>query len=494
MKTTKNQLLLIILVCITAFFLIYSPHLSNPFPLHIDEYHHISSSINLKQNNLTPNLSNTEIGFHFVLLTISYLTNLILSYKYLAAIYIILTILTLFTITKQETKQFKESFLISIFTIIFLISIKSNVNLLGFWFFTPLTLAIPLIYLYIHLFTSGINHQNKKHLIYSLLIMLLLLPIHAISILFSLPILLIYLIIKRNKINPLKKNLSLFLAIPLVGIIIFKLTTQFPTNQLLQKLFSLILFKKGWGVLELNNSPFELYSPIAYILAIIGLLAILSNKKYRENLLIHVIWPLTLILSIIIFKLTNISFLSPYQRNLFYLVISLPFLSAFGLYQIIKHLKKLSKNPTTHKILKILLIILVIFLTFKSYYLIPEQTQLYKTINQSDYKALTFLTQYPSSTILTPIQISMAVFPISSHNPLATYYFYGNRQDLEQFYQTTNCNTKNQIITKHNISFIYSKSKIDCDWGEIYNKNKNIIYKTNQPTPSPQPHSLPTPP
>jgi hypothetical protein len=277
----------------------------------------------------------------------------------------------------------------------------------------------------------------------------------------------------------LRKTLSLFLAIPIIGILIFKLTTKFPTNQLLQKLFSLILFKKGWGVLELNNSLFELYSPIAYLLAIIGLLSILSNKKYRENLSIHIIWPLTLIFSILIFKLTDISFLSPYQRNLFYLTISLPFLSAFGLYQLTKLIKKISKNPLTYKILKVLLIILVIFLTFKSYYQIPEQTQLYKTIDQSDYEALSFLTQFPSSIILAPIQISPAVFPISNHKPLATYYFYGNRQDLETFYQSTKCNLKNQLIQKHNISFIYSKSLIDCNWQELYNKDNNLIYKTN---------------
>ena len=69
------------------------------------------------------------------------------------------------------------------------------------------------------------------------------------------------------------------------------------------------------------------------------------------------------------------------------------------------------------------------------------------------------------------------MYPVSKHPPLATLYFYGDRNILDRFFETDDCNTKNQIISENKVSYILSEKSIECNWEIIYNKKNNIIYK-----------------
>src|SRR5690606_35896863 len=129
---------------------------------------------------------NIESGFHFLLFLSSYLIDLVLNYKYLPALWATFSALTLFYLVYKKSGN---NFYLGLLSIIFFASIKSNVNILGLWFFTPLTFAIPFIFLYFYLFTEGVEKENTKMVIGSLLIMIFLLPFHAISVLFSIPVL-----------------------------------------------------------------------------------------------------------------------------------------------------------------------------------------------------------------------------------------------------------------------------------------------------------------
>jgi len=475
---------LFIITLIFIFLLIYSPHFKNPYPIHIDEWHSITESIKLKENGLTKGLQATKIGFYIILASLSYLTNLILVYKFLPAIWALISAITLFYIVKSKTSNLKSSFLVAILSIIFFASIKSNANLTGLWFFTPLTFSIPFIFLYIYLFSEGIQRQNKKFILISLIIMLLLIPIHAVSVLFAIPFLLIFSLFHFDYIKKERKFFSLFLLIPILGILLYSYLMDLTLINSTKSIFEQIQFKHGWGVLELKNSFFELYSPIGYLLAIFGLLYMVFNnsKKY----LIYILWPITVLIYIIIFKLTGTSLLSPYQRNLYYLAISLPFLSGLGTYNILRLIRKQTnkmknKNKKTiNKIISLILIISILFLTFNSYYQIPENIKLYKTIDNNNYQALQFLKDRPNPTeskVMAPAEISTAIYPITKLEPVATLFFYGNRNQVEIFFRSTDCQTKNQIITNNQVSYVLSETSINCNWEIIYNKNNNIIYK-----------------
>ena len=218
MKLTPNQKRTLTAVLILTLILVYSPHLANPFPNHIDEWRHITETIKLKQGEYSGNWNSVELGFHIFLLPLSILTNIVLFYKFLPAIWAIFSALTLFYIIKNKTSHLKKSFLIAIFSIIFFASIKSNANITGLWFFTPLTFSIPFIFLYIYLFSEGMQKQNKKYILSSFIIMILLIPTHAISVLFAIPALFIFSLFHLNYIKKQYKFFSIFLLIPLIGI------------------------------------------------------------------------------------------------------------------------------------------------------------------------------------------------------------------------------------------------------------------------------------
>ena len=111
MQIKKNYILITILLLI--FLLILSPRINNPYPTHIDEWHHITESIKLNYQ-LPSGITAAKAGFHYILLTLNSLTNLILIYKFLPALWAILTAIILFHIIKNQTNHLKSSFLIAI--------------------------------------------------------------------------------------------------------------------------------------------------------------------------------------------------------------------------------------------------------------------------------------------------------------------------------------------------------------------------------------------
>jgi hypothetical protein len=476
----KYQVYLLLAASIAVFLLIYSPHLDYKLPYHIDEWHHITETIRLKQGDYPGGTIGYRVGFHLLLIIPSLFANLISIYQYLPALFGVISALVLFFITYKITNK---NFFISLFAMIFFASLKSNTNITGLWFFTPLTLAIPLIYLYVYLLTQGLEKENKTFILTSLVIMLALIFIHPISLLFAIPFLIIFSLTKTKYLKKQKKFLSLFLLIPIIGIIFYSLMTKIPLTNTLGHLFSSLKFSQEWGVFIWDNSFFELYSLAGYLLAILGVAGIFLLKKTKKYLP-YLLWPATLLIFISIYKITKVSYLVPYQRALYYLALSLPILSALGIYYLIflinTNIRKIKieqhKIKTIKKLVLIIISILIIFLAFRSYTVIPEPLRLYKVIDQNDYQAMLFLSAFPTSTIMSDPQTSVALFPITGHKPVATLSFYGDRRDPDIFFLSQDCTTRQEILNKHNVSYVLSKWELNCPWEIIYDQ-KDIIYK-----------------
>lgn len=478
----KSRIFLIIIVLIFTFLLVYIPHLGYPFPRHVDEWHHITEAIKLEKGEYSGGATGYRIGFHILLLLLSKITNLVLIYQFLPAIWAVFSALVLFYVVYKKTDK---QFLIALFSMIFFASIKSNVNITGLWFFTPLTFSIPFIFLYIYFFTEGIEKHNRKFILLSLATMILLLFIHSISVLFAIPFLLIYSLFNFRYLKKEWKFFSIFLIIPIIGALFYKFMKEVPWNFLIRDLIIALQFKRGWGVLELNNSFFELYSLMGYILAVVGLVLIFRHRENLKKYLVYGLWPITVLISIMIYKKTGVSYLSPYQRNLYYFALSLSILSAFGLDYLLKIVKQLIIKTNFADVEKeflkrtvfVLIFIVVIFFTFLSYQKIPQQVALYQVIDNSEYQALLFLSKIPEKGVVMALpRISEALYPISGHKPVATYVFYGKRADVERFFLSEDCETKQQLINQYKVKYILSKSKINCGWKLIYDK-ENYIYK-----------------
>ena len=512
----KSQKILIILTLALAFFLVYQPHFSYRFPFHVDEWHHIAEATRLAnygeyfaalRSQTVSRFTGLEIGFHFFLFLLSWVVNLVLFYKFLPAIWAAVGALVLFYVTYKKTGR---NFLIAWLAMIFFASIKSNVNVSGLWFFTPLSFALPFIFLYAYFLTEGIEKQNKKFISLAVLIMVFLIPTHSISVLFILPALLIFLLINYRYVFKEYKFFLSFLVLPATGILFFKYALAIPWSKLLFKLSYLLQFRYGWGVLEVHNDLTEVYSAAGYLLAIVGLFFLLLGRNNRRHYF-YLLWPLTAFILVIVYKLTGISYLSPYQRNLYYFAVGLPFLSAVGLASLIKWVRhylpllianqnyrkyiqnffsfsvslKINEKYTRYiqravSFLAVLIISLVaIFFTFTGYYRIPKQLDLYFPIQEKDYQAIKFLSAYPPSKVMAPPFIASALYPIARHEPVGAVFFYGSREDVELFYLSAECEIKNQIIKKHQVKYIISPVPIDCGYDLIYQRINSLIYQVN---------------
>ncbi len=481
MELTKRDLILIAVISL-IFILVYSPHFQNPYPYHIDEWHNIEQALRIRQGEITYGVSGLEIGFRIFLFILSCFTDLVLIYKYLPALWAVISSLVLYYIARKKTNNFNEneSFLIAIMAMIFFASLKSNVNLLGLWFFTPLTFSIPFIFLYIYFFTEGIENNDKKMMLYSFLLMLCVLFSHAPSLLFSIPLLLIFCVIKIKKIKKIYKSQLYFLLIPLIGILFYNAIMRHPLLSI-NYIPKELIFKFGWGVLEMDNSIFEIYSLVGWLMALLGIIFIICNKKIHDYT-VFLLWFLLTLASVLVYKLSGLSPLAPYQRYFYYLGLSLPILSSFGLYfltSLVKnYMKKISQNKILEQVITLMIIFIVIIFLFYSYSSVPDNAELYQLIDNDAYSSVKFLTNFPKdSAVIAPAEISTAVFPISGHNAVATIFFKGNSTVLREFFNKNNCSEKNEIIKKYNAGYVISKKPLECNWPIIYAEKNITIYQ-----------------
>jgi hypothetical protein len=483
-KKKIGKVIIVILIVLLNFFVVYNIHLDRPFATHIDEWRALKESQSLVQGNYqAKGIDATEIGFHSFLAILWKTTDLVNIYKFLPAFWATLTGFILFLLVRKKT----NNFYISIFAWLFFASIKSNTNITGIWFFTPLSFALPFIFLYLFYFSEGLEKQNKKYTLLSLLFMAILVPTHAISLLFSLPLLIIYSLFHLNYLKKEWKFFLSFLIIPVIGLLIYSHFTNLNLVSSISSLFNNLTFKYGWGVIEADNSPLELYSLVGYILAIIGITSYFIFVKEKKKYLLYFLWPLVLVFMILFYKIFDFSFLSPYQRNLYYFAISLPFWSALGLYYSLKLIKKflsnIMKSEKKEIIIKSILsisLILIIILTFISYNRVPEQFRLYEVMNKNNYDSLIFLkSQLPGKVLAEPL-LSAAIPVVANKTILASTYFNSNKlPNLMKFLTTQDCNIKNQIIKDNKIKYIIQKQPLNCtnmNTTLIYNQT-NLVYK-----------------
>jgi len=473
----KRHVLILALTCIGIFLLVYSIHFNYKYPLHVDEWHHISETLKIRNGEYIMGVNMFRVGFDLFLLPFSYLFDLVKLYQFLPAIWAVLSALTLFFIVKYKTK----SYWIAVASMIFFTSLKSNVNIGGLWFFIPSVFCIPLIYLYVFFFSEGIEKQNKRYILISLGIMLATIFAHTSSFLFAIPILAIYSLFYFEYIKKEWRFFSTFSIIPVIGLLFYSLVKKIDILSAIKEIFFRLQFKYGYSPLELNNSPLEIYSLIGYTLAILGLYHILKNKK-TKNYLIYILWPVLTLTSVVIFKIFGISFLAPYQRTFYYFALSLPFLSALGLFYLLKakdifvsNIRKIKDKKTWKKYLEIILFIIIIILAFFQYNNIPGNVKIYHLIDDNDYNALLFLKNQSLGKVVSSPSIGSATYAVSGQKALGAIFFYGNKVKTKDFMSSSNCTVQNSMIKQLNVSYVLLEKPSICNWTLIYN-NTDVIY------------------
>jgi hypothetical protein len=479
---SKFQILLISLAALFVFILVFSPRIGNPFPAHIDEWHHIEETFALKNGSYTGGVFTYEIGFHVFLAGISYLFDLIMIYRFLPAILAVISSIVLFFLVYNLTNK---KFSISLISMIFFGMLHSSQNLLGINFFTPLSFSIPFIFLFVYWFIFGLQREKKVYITISVIIMIFLIPIYSLSVLAFIPLIFIMLIVYRKFVKKEYKFFLMLLLIPFAGLFFYFCVWNLPLSQAVPKLLNELTFDAGWKEYVQSNSLTEIYSLVGYFFAVIGFLSIIIKKE--KKFYPFLIWPACMLVWIFIFRLFEINFLSPYQRNFYFLVIGLPLISSLGFENFFNWIKEFFSKKSKQKE-KMLSAILIIFIILILLFAVKDAESAIKYrekkfITWGDYDDLIYLSSLPKGIVLSSLDVAEALKPISGQEPAVKLGFYKkeNAIDVTNFFESDVCENKDKIIQKLNVKYIISPINISCNY-KLLSSTNNFIYEIEEVT------------
>lgn len=463
---------------IFVFFIVYSPHFMNFYPFHFDEWTHISKTVTLRQEGLTFDWPMPiEIGFDILLLVISLFFDLVLIYQFLPAINAVIIAVILFYFLKKEFGYWA-----GLSSVIFLASLRSNINVLGLWFFVPVIAAISFDYLCLF-FLEGSVKNNKPERMYLVALFLFLIAfIHQSSFLVVALVVFIYLCFNYKFVLDNKKYFTpfLILAIPILLMILF-------FNHIFGGILSILSYLiwgpvriAGIDAAQISYSPFLFYGILLSIFAAIGYYFCYNNKKLL-TFRIYVIIPL---LNIFLFPLTNFTVFSSYQRYVYHFMIAALPLSAAGFYYSVNYARNLLKKygTTTAKLAFGIMIIFSFTIIFFNYYKMLPEARLIPTINSYELEALQSLRDYPEGNVLAVRRLGAPMKAVSNHEALYDLFNSEEETGLTEFYGG-NCSFKEEMLREkyfkqNETGYVHSKKQINCSFlKELYQNENNYIYE-----------------
>ncbi|MBD3313151.1 hypothetical protein GF345_01785 [Candidatus Woesearchaeota archaeon] len=322
-------------VLIFLFFMTYSPHFDYSYRLHADEWARIAASERLNHEQATQihsePIQHTEMLFIRLVNVMSRFSDILHSYQYLAAVFAVLSGLALFALVLYSTRGFQHSFLYSLFAVLAFGSLKSNTNLLGLWFFTPLTMAIPFLFLYSLALIAAVREKKNWLFIIAVLLLFIIALIHPLTAMFAfLTTILYFAFLICSKDMKLDRNLGYiilpFLALALISLIFFDVpgTLRF------------FYFQYGWTDPQINYNIIMLFGVFPALLAVAGF-----YNAFRKRQWFFFSWAIVGLVLVTMFQVLKFTYFVPYTRAVYYLLIGLAVLCAFGLDYASDFMKKL---------------------------------------------------------------------------------------------------------------------------------------------------------
>jgi len=395
----KNKIYLISLILLGCI-LIYNSN--NTFlPVHGDEWGHLAQGMFIKEEN---NLGfqhpyypgykfhlDYESGYHYYLAGLFTIIPIdpVLIYRYLPMLFFILNSICLY----YFVNYFKNE-RTALLSVLFFITIPSNLNILGNWFAVPLTFSLWMILLYflnLHkLFHKDIFKDKEIIFIMRCIFLALLMFIcYPFALFLTIFISLIYLSTKTNSYtNSYFPKIIILLIGVLIALFIHFIS---PTGLFFNRNFSQFIY--------FNNLIH--YSSIFGIIGIIGFFVYWKEQKLLALILLFITSNL------LAANIINGSFFIPYIRYMYYFCVFLAIFTAFGMnYLFTKYPNILSKLAV--------FIIIIISITF--YYNVPEEVKPYNMITEEDYYILKTIKE--GSIIKNEPRLSMAVYPIAKSKAL----------------------------------------------------------------------------
>lgn len=496
-KEKRLKALLVILALAFTFILVYSPHFNYRYPLHVDEWQHIAKAIYLEENgqivdgnpymrywSYAPNL---ERGMTVFLSEFFMLTGLdpITHYRFLPALFATISAFILFVLVYSLTKEFYPA----LFSIIFFTALKSNINIMGLWFFTPLTFSFPFIFLTVLSFIKGMEEKDNLKKINFIFFFIVTFFIYPISIIFIFFIILFFLVMNPVLIRKNMRSIFIFAIIPLLFFAyFFNFFWRDSFLTIIKNINQFFVFRHGWSKVELSYILPYLYGIVPTLLAMIGLYPALKRKGTR----FFIIWAIVSLALIYLFRAYSFTFIAPYQRMLYFCMLGMVPLSAMGFWFVIKLIKERFHNlfrRTKHYQSRIIsgsaaaiFLFIVIAASFYNYYSPPEEDRIYHVLKEKDHSALLFIGTFEDDLVMAPLRISTAVYPIIKKHVVGMTEGNlppANIDDVILFYEG-DCEKKKEILKKYEdwyvVDIVLSEQRINCSFLEERFSKEDYVY------------------
>lgn len=449
-KKQINSAFLIVPILILAAFVSYIPHINYPYPLHVDEWFHITvaqevirgSRIDLYSGQ--PFALGMERLWHLMLAGIFLFVQPLQAYGFLVMGFSILAALSVYVFAKRygERTALIAAFLTAL--------IPSNVTIGGLSLLVPINLSLIFIPL-----ALKFAFDAKTNLQYFMVFLLtaILLYAHPPSAMVLLILLGIYGILKMKEDKTKSRNLF-FALIAALAISIPNYISQISQKGIESASFPFWLF--------VEQTPI-LFGIIPTIFFVAGFY-MLTRTKEKEN------WAMILALifflaEIFLFTQISASFLVPYQRIFIPMMFIMNVVAAFALAKV--------KN----NILLAIVLAVILTLSLQQHF----ASKYYHIIDGSEFKDIVWIRENTSGgTILAdpwkarpiPAITGMQVFTVLPFGPDAELLRI-NQQASDFF--NGNC-TNTTFLKENNISLVYSP--VECKNADL-EKIHNNIYKVS---------------
>ncbi|MFH1722871.1 MAG: hypothetical protein ABH950_09745 [Candidatus Altiarchaeota archaeon] len=502
MEKGYYTLVILIALGLLSYTTIYTFHSEYKLPFHSDEWDHLTYSLEIlskeKIVSYNPYLGpefedfNWELNYYLLFVPILLLTGLdplklaIFFPTITAFIMSLNAVLLVRHLTKNDISGLLAGILV--------LTLKSNVTLLGPWFLVPMAYGLSQIPLILYLFTKFLE-KNLKWIIPFGLVFAQTTFVHAQTTTIFLPIFGVYLIMHPRT---LWKNRWKILPLPLIGLLI--LMNFFPpAEQGANPEYFLKILEDTIDRLSLTSDEPSGYNVYYYyprflgestiLFSLIGIFVLLSSGKQEQRILPIAILSLTPF--VIQYYYTQTIFLSYYRRMFMYDAELLLMAAGVGLavtYVFVwEKSKKYIQDDLDRLLAKALVTVLLgLFLYSQIQSTFEYEKMIYHIIEERDVSALKWMKENTNenATVFAMAHISKAITPIAERRVIAlTHSRLGapqeRNQDSGEFY-VADCERKKEILEKYKPDYVFHKGVITCSFLELaHSEQGNFIYKVD---------------
>jgi len=464
---------MLILVLALAFYVAVIPHLSSPYPVHIDEWLHLANAKAVQAADSTTYLdpfsgswivspgSNLEIGFLLFWGAFQSISGLdwFTIIRWFPAIVFMITVLCVYALARREGYGWEAAFFASL--------IPTTVGILGPGFLVPVALALPFIPLSLFL---AFNYRTWWSYLLIFIFTCFLLSVHAATAVGLVIIFVPYILLNFRGDFKRSLGIALALAVPFLALFPWIFRMLLPTAKELLTPQPVPVYVDLPTILSHYG-----YLPTALSLAGCFLLAMRGGKR-DYGLVLGLLALLAMLVAFFSFQY-GIEIM--YERGLLYLMLMLSIIAGSGLAAIrgIQLPAKLAGKipPLLARKIGIILCLVLVGVTLAVTIPDREDTPYYHMIDEEDYQAFAWVRDNIDNTynraLLDPWKAT-AFVAITQKSVYTRIHVSPLPRDLEAYQFLDNGCRDTAFLRDNGVSIVYTRDA--CDNPDLVEVRENV--------------------